>query len=72
MTNKVFPKHEVLNEEEAKKILDMYKVSIDELPRISKQDPALKGMEVNIGDVIKIIRKSQTAGESVYYRAVIN
>jgi len=72
LTNKVFPKHEVLNEEEAKKILDAYKVSIDELPRISKQDPALKGLEVNIGDVIKIIRKSQTAGETVYYRAVIN
>jgi DNA-directed RNA polymerase subunit H len=72
LTNKVFPKHEVLNEEEAKKILDKYKVSIDELPRISKQDPALKGLEINIGDVIKIIRKSQTAGETVYYRAVIN
>lgn len=72
MTNKLIPKHEVLSEEEAKKVLEKYRISIDELPRIRKQDPALKGLDCKVGDVIKITRKSPTAGEAIYYRAVVN
>ncbi len=43
-----------------------------ELPKISKDDPALVSLNVKEGDVIKIIRQSPTAGEVAFYRGVIS
>ena len=68
----VFAKHEVLSEEEAKKILEKYKVSEDELPRIKKEDAALTDMTCKVGSIIKITRKSITADKAVYYRVVVD
>jgi DNA-directed RNA polymerase subunit H len=34
-------------------------------------DPAIIGLGVKPGDMIKITRKSATAGESIYYRYVV-
>ena len=42
-----------------------------ELPLIFANDPAIVGLGVKPGDMIKITRKSATAGESFYYRYVI-
>ena len=44
---------------------------LKELPKISKKDPAIKELNVKVRDVIKIIRKSPTAGEAVFYRGVV-
>ena len=43
-----------------------------QLPKIQLTDPALVNMDAKLGDVVKINRKSQTAGYSTYYRIVIN
>lgn len=64
------PKHIKLNEEEIKKVLEFYNISIKQLPRISSKDAVIKNLNIKLGDVIKIIRKSDTAGESVFYRVV--
>lgn len=72
MDKTVFAKHEVLSEEEAKKILEKYKVSEDELPRIKKEDAALTDMTCRVGSIIKITRKSITADKAVYYRVVVD
>ena len=69
--NILVPKHEVLNAEEANRVLKSYGVTRDEMPKIKIDDPAIKDMKVKIGDIIKITRKSKTAGESIYYRVVI-
>lgn len=66
------PEHQKLNEKEKKELLDKYRVSLKELPKISKKDPAIQGLGAKEGDVIKIIRKSPTAGEAYFYRCVIN
>jgi DNA-directed RNA polymerase subunit H len=66
------PEHIKLNSKEKKELLEKYHINLLELPKISMKDPALKNMDVNVGDVIKITRKSSTAGKSVFYRAVIN
>ena len=66
------PKHTKLSEAEAKKFLEKYNVTIKELPKILIIDPALNKMDVKPGDIIKIDRKSETAGKTVYYRGVIN
>jgi DNA-directed RNA polymerase subunit H (RpoH/RPB5) len=64
------PKHIKLNEEEAKKILDFYNISIKQLPRISSKDSVIRNLNVKTGDVIKIIRESNRAGTTIFYRVV--
>ncbi len=68
----VFARHEILNTDDAAKILDLYKVERSDLPKIKKVDPALKGLDYKIGDIIRITRKSATAGQSLYYRVVVD
>ena len=64
------PKHLKLGEREKTQLLEKYRVASKELPKILKSDSAIKELDVKPGDIIKIIRKSPTAGESVFYRVV--
>jgi DNA-directed RNA polymerase subunit H len=57
--------------EEAEQVLEKYHCKATELPLIFANDPAIVGLGVKPGDMIKITRKSATAGESFYYRYVI-
>ena len=66
------PKHVKLSEKEKQELIEKYNVRMRELPKILKNDPAIKHLNVKNGDIIKIIRKSPTAGESIFYRGVIN
>jgi len=66
------PKHSVLNEKEKEALFSKYNITFTELPKILKKDAALKDLDVKEGDVIKITRKSPTAGTSFYYRGVTN
>lgn len=72
MENILIPKHEILGAGDVEEVLESFKVTLDELPKIKKGDPALKNMSAKVGDIIKITRKSPTAGESFYYRVVID
>lgn len=65
------PKHELMSEEAAKKVLAEYKVTKQNFPKILKTDPAIQHLNANRGDIIKITRKSMTAGRIIYYRVVI-
>ncbi|MFH1849225.1 MAG: DNA-directed RNA polymerase subunit H [archaeon] len=64
------PKHVKLNEKEKEKILQQYGITIKELPTISKNDAMVKKLDAKPGDVIKILRKSSTAGDTAFYRGV--
>ena len=64
------PKHLKLGEREKAQLLEKYHVTSKELPKILKTDSAIKELDVKPGDMVKIIRKSQTAGESIFYRVV--
>ena len=66
------PKHTKLTEAEKKKLFENYNISLTQLPKISKDDPVIAHLNVDNGDVIRIDRESPTAGESVFYRGVIN
>jgi len=66
------PKHAKLSNAETEKLLTNYNISKKQLPKILKSDPAIVDMELKQGDVVKIIRKSATCIESVYYRVVVN
>lgn len=64
------PKHSKLGEREKAQLLEKYHVTSKELPKIQKTDAAIKDLDAKLGDIIKITRKSQTAGESMFYRVV--
>ena len=72
MNHVLVPKHEKLTEEEKLKLNEKFSIEFTDLPRISIKDPALKDLDVQEGDVIKITRKSQTAGTTHFYRGVVN
>jgi len=65
-------KHLKLSEKDKKELFDKYAVTFKELPKIFANDPALSTLEVKVGDVLKIVRKSPTAGEALFYRGVVD
>lgn len=65
------PEHKKLTKEEKSELLEKYNITVKELPKILKSDPAVSHLALDTGDVIKITRKSQTMGKATYYRAVI-
>ena len=72
ITNHIYqPKHEILLKDKAEEILKKYNAKPSQLPYIMITDKALEDLDVRPGDIIKITRKSPTAGESVYYRYVV-
>jgi len=70
LKHELVPEHILLKEEERKKLLEELKILPQQLPKILTTDPVVKEIEAKEGDVLKIIRKSQTAGETTYYRLV--
>jgi len=64
------PKHTKLSDSEKNKILEKLNVNVLSLPKILLDDPAIAKLEPKAGDVIKIERKSKTAGVTTYYRMV--
>lgn len=72
LNHELSPKYEVLSEEERINLLKTYKIKPSNLPKILDSDPAVKALGAKPGDIIKITRKSDLAGESVYYRLVIS
>lgn len=69
--HELVPKHVLLTEREKEDLLANYGITLRQLPRISIEDPAVKEFNPKIGDVVKIVRKSQTAGESLYFRVIV-
>ena len=66
------PKHILLSQEEAQSILKQYKIKPYQLPRLKASDPAARAIEAKTGNIIKIVRKSPTAGKAIAYRYVID
>ena len=66
------PMHEILSEKERQQILEQYKVQPYQMPQVRSADPAVKAIGAKAGDILKITRKSATAGEHVAYRYVVD
>ncbi len=66
------PEHILLSEKEKNALFEKYSIAFKELPKIFLKDPAIKDLKLKAGDVIKIVKKSQTAGTAEYYRGVIS
>jgi len=71
------PRHELLTDDEADKVLKRLKITRDQLPKIKDSDAAIKTLKVAINhdipekSVVRIIRDSQTSETAEVYRLVI-
>lgn len=68
--HELVPKHEIVSEEEKEELIKKYG-SLKNFPRIYSSDPQVKLLNAKPGDLIKIIRRNEVTGESVYYRVVV-
>lgn len=71
LEHELVPKHEILSEEEKEEVLNKYEIKASQLPQIKSDDPAAKAIGAEPGDVLKITRKSLTAGKAIAYRYVV-
>lgn len=65
------PRHEIMAKADAEAVMERYHCKPTEMPLIYATDPAIVKLGVKPGDLIKITRSSSTAGESIYYRYVV-
>jgi DNA-directed RNA polymerase subunit H len=76
MLHDLVPEHKILSKKEAEEVLKKLKVNADQLPKIRKDDPVLKILEmvegeIEEGRIVRIRRNSESAGVSLVYRMVI-
>jgi DNA-directed RNA polymerase subunit H len=72
LTHVLIPKHTKLSDKEKEDLFKTYNITIRELPKIFKDDPAIAHLDAKENDIIMIERQSTTAGTAVFYRGVIN
>lgn len=69
--HRLVPVHEILSPEEKEELLSKYRAQPYQLPRIKTSDPGVKAIGAKVGDIVRIIRDSPTAGKYVAYRYVV-
>jgi DNA-directed RNA polymerase subunit H len=70
--HQLVPKHELLSKKEAEELMREFHIRPYQLPYIVTSDPAVEALEAKMGDILRITRKSPTAGEVVVYRYVVD
>lgn len=71
LKHQLVPEHTILNDDEKKELFQKLNVTSQQLPKILTNDAVVKAIGAKEGDILKIIRKSPTAGKSIYYRVVV-
>ncbi len=77
MEHELVPEHYLLSEKEAAEVLAEFRLEKEQLPKIKKGDPCIKFLEESLGEsieegrVVKVVRRSPTAGVFVAYRVVV-
>lgn len=69
--HRLVPKHELLSEKDANAVLKKFDTTKDQLPKILSRESLVKVLKAKPGQVIRVTRKSPTAGEAIAYRAVV-
>ncbi|KPI89980.1 putative DNA-directed RNA polymerases II [Leptomonas seymouri] len=69
--HELVPKHTPLSEEELKEVLHAHALELAQLPRILSTDPVARYYGLERGQVVRIERKSMSAGLYATYRQVV-
>ncbi len=64
------PNHEIMSEDEISEEFSNVDYDYKDLPKIRPDDPVVKAIGAEPGNVLRITRESQTAGVFVTYRIV--
>ena len=71
LLHELVPKHYLLTKEESQNLLEKYQINISDLPQMFEKDPVSIAIGAKEGDIVKIIRDSDTTVKTVeYYRYV--
>ncbi|KAJ9090028.1 DNA-directed RNA polymerases II 24 kDa polypeptide (RNA polymerase II subunit 5) [Entomophthora muscae] len=65
------PQHIPISNDEKKNLLERYHLKESQLPRIYSNDPIARYLGLKQGQVVKIVRPSESAGRSIFYRICI-
>lgn len=71
MEHELVPEHRIAEPEEVNALLEKYDIKKEQLPKALVSDPVIKYIGARPGDVIKIIRRSETAGAALAFRIVV-
>jgi DNA-directed RNA polymerase subunit H len=69
--HELVPEHTILSDKEREELINRYNIKQEQLPKILNTDPVILSIGAKPGQVVKIIRKSQTAKYATAYRIVI-
>ncbi len=71
LLHKFVPKHVLLTKEESQNLLEKYRIDVNDLPQMFEKDPVAIAIGAKEGDIVRIIRESNTTVKSAdYYRYV--
>ena len=71
LLHEMVPDHQIMTGEEVTELLKTFDISEDQLPKIYHDDPAIKACSGKPGNVIRIIRKTNTMICSLFFRPTI-
>lgn len=69
--HELVPRHEILAEEDRRRVLEKYHAKPYQFPWIKAADPIMIILGAEPGDVVRVTGKSETAGVSESYRYVV-